>query len=54
MERTEDTTQPRAARRSGSRELAAIASVLRKLRLAERRTGSFADHFEYEPLRANL
>jgi len=36
IENAEDTTQPRAAQRSGSFELEAIASVLRKLRHATR------------------
>jgi hypothetical protein len=36
IENTEDTTQPRTARRSGLFELEAIASVLRKLRHALR------------------
>jgi hypothetical protein len=46
IENTEDTTQTRAARRSGSLELVAIASVLRKLRIADRRTGSCTDKLE--------
>jgi hypothetical protein len=32
IEKAEDTTQPRAAKRSALRELTAIKSVLRKLR----------------------
>jgi hypothetical protein len=36
IENAEDTAQPRAAQRSGSFELEAIASVLRKLRHATR------------------
>jgi hypothetical protein len=36
IENAGDTTQPRAAKRSGSFELEAIASVLRKLRRALR------------------
>ena len=37
IENAEDTTLPRATKRSALRELAAITSVLRKLRLNERR-----------------
>jgi hypothetical protein len=36
IENAEDTTKPRAVRRSGLLELKAIASVLRKLRAANR------------------
>jgi hypothetical protein len=37
IENAEDTTQPRAAKRSALLELAAVKSVLRKLRSNERR-----------------
>jgi len=37
IEKAEDTTQPPAARRSGSLELKAIASALRKLQSVDRR-----------------
>jgi hypothetical protein len=39
IENAEDTTQPRAGKRSALLELAAIKSVLRKLRGNERRGG---------------
>jgi hypothetical protein len=46
IENIEDTARNPAARRSGSLELTAIASVLRKLRLADRQAGTSTDQFE--------
>jgi hypothetical protein len=46
IENIEDTTRHPGVRRSGSLELTVIASVLRKLRLADRRAGTFIDQFE--------
>jgi hypothetical protein len=46
IDNIEDTARHPAARRSGSLELTAIASVLLKLRLADRRAGAFMDQFE--------
>jgi len=45
IENAGDTTQPRAGRRSGSFELRAIASVLRKLRSSERHNRQNSEGF---------